>query len=133
MASRAANAAPIQTVLRESGIQRTPFHSWIEDLTLLMTPPEPQLFPVPCHCAASAGSHHAVPFGPYELTEGRPEWHSPSGSSRKTGRPPTRPVLHTAVPSWQAGDTIPLSADWTLRVVETRFADDDPVLVVETA
>jgi hypothetical protein len=42
-------------------------------------------------------------------------------------------VLHTAVPNWAAGDTIPLGADRTLRVLETRFEDDDPVLVVESA
>jgi hypothetical protein len=28
---------------------------------------------------------------------------------------------------------IPLGADRTLRVIETRFADEDPVLVVEPA
>jgi hypothetical protein len=42
------------------------------------------------------------------------------------------PVLHTAVPNWQAGDMIPLSADRALRVIETRFADEEPVLVVES-
>jgi hypothetical protein len=46
-------------------------------------------------------------------------------SRRKTGRPQT-PVLQTAVPTWQAGGTIPLGADKTLRVIETRFADEDP-------
>jgi hypothetical protein len=50
---------------------------------------------------------------------------SPSSSSRQTGRPQT-PVLPTAVLTWQAGDTIPLGADKTLRVIETRFADEDP-------
>jgi hypothetical protein len=44
------------------------------------------------------------------------------------GTPADPPTLHTAVPNWQAGDTIPLGADRILRVVETRFADDDPVL-----
>jgi hypothetical protein len=47
------------------------------------------------------------------------------------GTPADPPVLRTAVPNWQAGDTIPLGADRILRVVETRFVDDDPVLVVE--
>ena len=47
------------------------------------------------------------------------------------GTPADRPVLHTAVPNWQAGDTIPLGADQMLRVVETRFVDDESVLVVE--
>jgi hypothetical protein len=44
-------------------------------------------------------------------------------------------MLHTAVPNWRAGDTIPLGADRTLRVIETRFGrvDEDPVLVVEPA
>jgi hypothetical protein len=43
-------------------------------------------------------------------------------------------TLHTAVPNWQAGDTIPLGADKMLRVIKTRFDDpDDPVLVVELA
>jgi hypothetical protein len=31
------------------------------------------------------------------------------------------------------GDTIPLGADSMLRVVETRFAGDESVLVVEPA
>jgi hypothetical protein len=31
------------------------------------------------------------------------------------------------------GDTIPLGADRMLRVVEARFVDDDPVLVVRPA
>jgi hypothetical protein len=34
-------------------------------------------------------------------------------------------VLHTAVPNWQAGDTISLGADRMLRVVETRFEDGE--------
>jgi hypothetical protein len=42
---------------------------------------------------------------------------------------PHPPVLHTAVPNWQAGDTIPLGADRMLCVIETRFVDDDPALV----
>jgi hypothetical protein len=49
------------------------------------------------------------------------------------GTPADPPVLHTAVPTWQAGDTIPLGADRALRVVATRFADEEPVLVVESA
>jgi hypothetical protein len=41
-------------------------------------------------------------------------------------------VLHTAVPTWQAGDTIPLGAGRALRVIETRFEDpEDPVLMIE--
>ena len=46
------------------------------------------------------------------------------------GTPADPPVLHTAAPNWRAGDTIPLGADRTLRVVETRFVEEDPVLVV---
>jgi hypothetical protein len=52
------------------------------------------------------------------------------------GTPADPPVLHTAVPTWQAGDTIPLGAGRTLRVVATRpgtSPDDDPVLVVKSA
>jgi hypothetical protein len=49
------------------------------------------------------------------------------------GTPADPPVLQTAVPNSGAGDTIPLGADRMLRVVETRFVDDDPVLVVEDA
>jgi hypothetical protein len=49
------------------------------------------------------------------------------------GTPADPPVLHTAVPTWHAGDTIPLGADRTLRVIEARFADEKPVLVVKPA
>lgn len=51
------------------------------------------------------------------------------------GTPADPPVLHTAVPNWSAGDTIPLGAERTLRVVEVRSstADENPVLVVEPA
>jgi hypothetical protein len=50
---------------------------------------------------------------------------------REDGTPADPPTLHTAVPNWQAGDTIPLGADRMLRVIETRFEDGDLVLVVE--
>jgi hypothetical protein len=42
-------------------------------------------------------------------------------------------TLSTAVPNWRAGDTIPLEAARTLRVVDVRDddADEPPVLVVE--
>jgi hypothetical protein len=51
------------------------------------------------------------------------------------GTPADPPVLHTAVPNWSAGDTIPLSAERALRVVEIRSssAEENPVLVVEPA
>lgn len=54
---------------------------------------------------------------------------------QEDGSPADPPVLHTAVPNWIAGDTIPLSAERTLRVVEIRAsaADENPVLVVEPA
>ena len=54
--------------------------------------------------------------------------HRRRDSGRDAADPPT---LHTAVPNWQAGETIPLGADRMLRVVETRFVDDEPVLIVE--
>jgi hypothetical protein len=51
----------------------------------------------------------------------------------KDGVPADPPTLTAAVPNWRPGDTIPLGADKTLRVVGVR--DDDaeqpPVLVVE--
>jgi hypothetical protein len=48
------------------------------------------------------------------------------------GSPADPPVLHTAVPNWSPGHTIPLSRDRTLRVVEIRLdPDDELVLVVE--
>jgi hypothetical protein len=49
------------------------------------------------------------------------------------GTPADPPVLHTAVPNWAPGDTIPLSAERALRVVEIRSSkpDENPVLVVE--
>jgi hypothetical protein len=49
------------------------------------------------------------------------------------GTPAEPPVFHTPVPNWQAGDTIPLSAERMLRVVWVRDDDPDqpPVLVVE--
>jgi hypothetical protein len=49
------------------------------------------------------------------------------------GTPADPPVLHAAVPTWNAGDTIPLGRDRILRVIETRFENEDPVLVAETA
>jgi hypothetical protein len=50
------------------------------------------------------------------------------------GTPAQPPILHTAVPNWQAGDRILLGANRMLRVIKTRFDDpDDPVLVVELA
>ena len=49
------------------------------------------------------------------------------------GTPADSPVLHTAVPNWAPGDTIPLGADRMLCVVETRFTEDESVLVVEAA
>jgi hypothetical protein len=50
------------------------------------------------------------------------------------GTPADPPVLHTAVPNWSAGDTIALSANRMLRVIEARLgeADEGSVLVVES-
>jgi hypothetical protein len=47
------------------------------------------------------------------------------------GTPADPPVLKTAVPNWNAGDTIPLGREM-LRVVDVRSGDPDrnPVLVV---
>jgi hypothetical protein len=49
----------------------------------------------------------------------------------RDGTPADPPVLHTSVPNWAPGDTIPLTADRTLRVVETRLTEQESVLVVE--
>jgi hypothetical protein len=38
------------------------------------------------------------------------------------GTPAEPLVLQTAVPNWSAGDTIPLSAERALRVVEIRLS-----------
>jgi hypothetical protein len=48
------------------------------------------------------------------------------------GSPAEPPTLHSAVPNWRAGDTIPFGYK-TLRVVGVRDDDADqaPVLVVE--
>jgi hypothetical protein len=50
------------------------------------------------------------------------------------GTPADPPMLDTAVPTWRAGDTIPLGRDESLRVIETwpgEEPDGEPVLVVE--
>lgn len=50
------------------------------------------------------------------------------------GTPADPPTLHTAVPNWTSGDTIPLGRDRALRVAEIRLdPDDESVLVVEHA
>jgi hypothetical protein len=52
------------------------------------------------------------------------------------GSPAEPPSLRTAVPNWCPGDTIPLAAGRTLRVVETRASaepDGDATLIVEDA
>lgn len=43
------------------------------------------------------------------------------------------PTFRAAVPDWKPGHTIALGNQRTLRVVETRFVDDELVLVVEQA
>jgi hypothetical protein len=52
---------------------------------------------------------------------------------QEDGTPADPPTLHTAVPNWSPGDTIALSAEKALRVIETPFVDEDLVLVVESA
>jgi hypothetical protein len=49
---------------------------------------------------------------------------------RPDGSPAEPPLLETATSMWRPGDTIPLSRDRTLRVLEIR-PGTDPVLVVE--
>jgi hypothetical protein len=50
----------------------------------------------------------------------------------EAGNPADPPTFRTAVPNWQAGDTIPLGGR-TLRVVDVRDDDADsaPVLIVQ--
>jgi hypothetical protein len=52
----------------------------------------------------------------------------------RDGTPADPPTLATVVPSWQAGDTIPLGGR-SLRVIGIRDVDADapPVLIVESA
>jgi hypothetical protein len=49
------------------------------------------------------------------------------------GVPAEPATLRSAVPNWGPGDTIPLGANRTLRVVDVRDEDAEqpPVLVVE--
>jgi hypothetical protein len=48
------------------------------------------------------------------------------------GTPADPPTLHTAVPNWHTGDTIPLGSAKTLRVIDIRPEADGDVLVVES-
>jgi hypothetical protein len=52
---------------------------------------------------------------------------------RTDGTPADPPTYRTGVYAWRPGDTIPLGATRTLRVVEVRRdePDDPPVLVVD--
>lgn len=52
---------------------------------------------------------------------------------RTDGSPADPPTYRSTVFSWKQGDTIPLSADRTLRVLGIRDDDADrpPVLIVE--
>jgi hypothetical protein len=54
---------------------------------------------------------------------------------REDGTPADPPTFHTVVPTWRPGDTIPLGAGRTLRVISVRDddADQPPALVVEDA
>jgi hypothetical protein len=49
------------------------------------------------------------------------------------GTPADPPTLHTVVPNWRPGDTIPLGAGKTLCVVDVRLEEETHVLVVESA
>jgi hypothetical protein len=51
----------------------------------------------------------------------------------REGSPAEPPTLTSAVPNWRPGDTIPLGANRTLRVVDVRYdeVDGGSVLVVE--
>jgi hypothetical protein len=49
------------------------------------------------------------------------------------GTPADPPVLYTAVPNWNVGDAIPVSAGNSIRVIETHVSDEQLVLVVEPA
>jgi hypothetical protein len=50
------------------------------------------------------------------------------------GTPADPAVLHTAVPTWSPGDTIPLGRERTLSVVEIRVdPDGEPLIVVAPA
>ena len=48
------------------------------------------------------------------------------------GTPADPPTLHTAVPNWRPGDTIPLGHR-TLRVTDVLDESDGRVLVIEPA
>jgi hypothetical protein len=52
---------------------------------------------------------------------------------QEDGTPADPPTFRTAVPNWRPGDTIPLGAGRTLRVIAIRDndADQPPALVVE--
>ncbi len=54
---------------------------------------------------------------------------------RPDGSPAEPPSFRTSVYVWRPGDTIPLNAERTLRVIRVRDDDADqaPVLVVEDA
>jgi hypothetical protein len=49
------------------------------------------------------------------------------------GTPAEPATLHTAVPNWTPGDTIPLGGDKMLRVTDVRLDGEEMVLVVEAA
>jgi hypothetical protein len=67
------------------------------------------------------------PFGPNRQRKG-----APNGlqiQARERGRHTRQPARPAHGRTELAGDTIPLGADRMLCVIETRFVDDDPVLV----
>jgi hypothetical protein len=55
--------------------------------------------------------------------------------ARAPGRDIRQLAVHTVVPTWRTGDTMPLGAGRTLRMVAIRDndADQPPALVVQSA
>lgn len=54
---------------------------------------------------------------------------------QEDGTPADPPNFETSMPTWRAGDAIPLGQGRSLRVLDTRDAtgsNEDPVLVVES-
>jgi hypothetical protein len=49
------------------------------------------------------------------------------------GTPADPPTFLTAIPTWHAGDTIPLPPDRTLRVLAVRDEVEPAVLIVQDA
>src|SRR6266540_4096330 len=74
--------------------------------------------------ALAEEAHSIIAFEPHAKPLSPRLGADPSASKTEDGTPADPPVLHTAVPTWQAGDTIPLDGDRTLRVAEARLGSD---------